>query len=555
MNKLYLFALIIFLLSDIQNIYGQEKNKSLTAVFFETSDTTLQKIFDEASQKEIKNIKDFGNYKVLVEGGGYNNIWLETQPMGGVMYAKRNLQIAKNNIEIFIDYQRKDGRLPGMISYDGKSITPYYGWLQGFCFPMPALDLYYLLGEDKKYLKKLYASLEKFDNYLWKTRDSDKNGCLETWCIWDTGEDESTRYGESPNSWPFDYPPTKALLKQMKEEELKEYCHINSFDTLQYMPVPIESMNVMSYSYSARDVLSRISKIINNGKVNYWREKAIAVRQEIKSYLWDKNKHACYDRDHANRTMDILSINNLMCMYFGSFDQEMADDFIKYHLLNPQEFWTRVPLPSIAVNNPYFRNDPGNSWSGQPEGLTFQRSIRALENYGHYAELTKIGKKFLGQIGKFNRFPQQFDPFKGIIDNNISDGYGPSILASLEFISRLYGVYIVQNKIFWSCIDKKYNYSYTQQWGDKLFKMTTKGNRVVCSINGKVVFTFTKGARLISDIDGRLINIVGIEVNSKKIEINYLNKKYQLVVNPNSIYELNDYGKFYKLKSVEYCKK
>ena len=35
---------------------------------------------------------------VLVEGGGYEKIWLETQPMGGEMYALRNLEAAKNNV-------------------------------------------------------------------------------------------------------------------------------------------------------------------------------------------------------------------------------------------------------------------------------------------------------------------------------------------------------------------------------------------------------------------------------------------------------------------------
>ncbi len=53
--------------------------------------------------------------KVLVEGGGYNNAWLETQPMGGEMFAKHNLQIAMNNQVIFMLGQRADGRLPGMV--------------------------------------------------------------------------------------------------------------------------------------------------------------------------------------------------------------------------------------------------------------------------------------------------------------------------------------------------------------------------------------------------------------------------------------------------------
>ena len=53
--------------------------------------------------------------KVLVEGGGYPNAWLETQPMGGGMIAKRDAQIALNNQSIFLLTQREDGRLPGMV--------------------------------------------------------------------------------------------------------------------------------------------------------------------------------------------------------------------------------------------------------------------------------------------------------------------------------------------------------------------------------------------------------------------------------------------------------
>jgi hypothetical protein len=554
-RALYLFSITLLIL--IQNINGQGKFKKMdpaslrskTKVFFETSDTTLQKIFNEASEKEEANIKYFGKYKVLVEGGGYNSVYLETQPMGGVMYAKRNLEIAKNNIEIFIDYQRNDGRLPGIISNENGLIVPYYGWLQGFCFPMPAFDLYFLLGKDKAYLIKLYKSLEKFDEFLWKTRDSNDNGCLETWCIWDTGEDFSTRYGGSPNSWPFDYPPSIEKIKRMTKEQLAEYCHIDSFDTSKAMPVPMESMNVMSFSYSARDVLSLISNELKNGKESYWREKANEVRKKIKEYLWDSNKHACYDRDKTGKIMDVLSISNLMCMYFGSFDREMADDFIKYHLLNPDEFWTSVPLPSIAVNNPYFRNSSGNSWSGQPEALTFQRSIRALENYGHYSELTMIGTKYLKIIGDSLKFVQQFNPFKGSINRDSTypsqDYYGPAILTSLEFISKLYGIEIVQDKIYWSCLDNKYDYKYTQQWGNKIFKMTTKENQVTCSINGKEAFKFTKGARFVSDIYGNIIDVTGIDVNPKKIELNYHSKRYPLSVNPNSIYKFGNKNGFY----------
>ena len=77
----------------------------------------------------------------------------------------------------------------------------------------------------------------------------------------------------------------------------------------------------------------------------------------------------------------LIQHNNIRMMWHGAFSQSMADDFIAHHLMNTSEFWTNMPLPSIAINDPRFRKHPsGNDWSGPPQGLTIQRSIRALEN-------------------------------------------------------------------------------------------------------------------------------------------------------------------------------
>ena len=135
-------------------------------VYFQYLDKPAQ-LYDQAEETAKWNIVDnFGGYQVLVEGAEYKNVWLETQPMGGVMYANRNLEIARNNILIFMDHQRDDGRFPGMIHctegkispyYDnlvgmqrvvGDQLTLYYGWLQGYC-PDACLELYFWLGKER----------------------------------------------------------------------------------------------------------------------------------------------------------------------------------------------------------------------------------------------------------------------------------------------------------------------------------------------------------------------------------------------------------------------
>jgi len=547
-NRILIIMITAFLCSF--SVRSQMPGKSVEPVYFKTSDSLLQKLYDSAVEKARWNIAQFGKYKVLVEGAGYNNVWLETQPMGGYMYGKRDPEIARNNIGIFIDYQRQDGRFPGMITCKNGSLLAHYGWFQGLFLAAPAFETWFLLNKDKTFIDKVYRSLQKFDDYLWRTRDSNGDGCLELWCLCDTGEDACIRLGKIPVWWPFDYPPIWDSIEAIPKNRRDEVTDGIFQDSIKAYLLPVESMDIMSYSYSCRDILARISKEIGNGQEKYWRGKANAVRKALKNHLWDSGKHACYDRDNAGHTIDVLIHNNLRCMYFGSFDQQMADAFIRYHLMNRKEFWTPFPLPSIDASDKMFRNESGNNWSGQPEGLTYQRSISALENYGHFAELTLIGKKFLNNLEKYDKFTQQYDPFTGV-PNNSPDGYGPSILATLEFVTRMFGVYCAEDKIYWSCLDSPEDYQYTQQYRNSSYQMETNRNKVDCYVNGRKILSFSKGIRVITDLNGQLLGVAGIETEKKQAMVKFNNKSYSVGVSPNSFFSFD--GKIKRTKSVPFC--
>ena len=178
-----------------------------TSVSFRTEDEKLLRVFRVAEQKCRLNLKRFGGDTVLVEGGGYEKIWLETQPMGGEMYALRNLEAAMNNSLLFMRHQRADGRMPGSIQYTGGKCEPQFNKYQGFCFPFPALNLYYLSGRDRIYLEQLKDSLIRFDDCLWRTRHLTGDGILSSFCVYDTGEDLAVRYGDAPCCWEEDSPP------------------------------------------------------------------------------------------------------------------------------------------------------------------------------------------------------------------------------------------------------------------------------------------------------------------------------------------------------------
>ena len=473
-----------------------------TQVSFSCKNETLQRVYDTAEEKCRGNLKRFGGDLVLVEGGGYEKIWLETQPMGGEMYALRNLEAAKNNVQLFMRHQREDGRLPGSIQcIDGKAEAQFNKY-QGFCFPFPALNLYYLLGEDRAYLLQLRDCLRRFDDCLWRTRDSNGDGLLESFCVYDTGEDLALRYGDAPCRWTEDVPP--------------EGCAV----------VPMASMDVMSWSYAARDTLAYISRILNDGQAEAWRKKAAAVGQALREGLWDERRGACFDRDKYGNVINILCHNTLRCMYWGSLSPAMAERFVHEHLLNPREFWTPFPLPSVAVCDPAFRNAPENNWSGQPEGLTYQRAILALENYGYHSIVTRLGEKLIQAIAENGfRFTQQFDPFTGkptlvhavthqpVTEGSgepIQDAYGPTLLSALEYIAHRFGIHPHLGQV-WFSLGSGEEYTYEAVFYDHRYSIRSDGKKAEITVDGKAMGAYPCGQRIITDSRGHMLRSVPIE--------------------------------------------
>jgi hypothetical protein len=546
-----------------------------TSVHFRTADADLQRLHDAAEKCLRGNRVAFTpSMEVLVEGGGYPNAWIETQPMGGEMYAKRDPQVALNNQLVFIAAQRGDGRLPGMVvsgatarknGWDTKppeghiwmkniGILADFEMFQGFCFPDPAWRMYHWIGHDKGYLKKLHDALAAHDAYLWRTRDSNSDGVLETWCVWDTGEDSANRFAKRwvPSRWPFEKPPgTPGLPDPGNPKDYASYwfhplAENQQRPTSDMVMAPFASMDVMAYSYNARSTLAVVSAELGNGRESHWREQAETVRRRLIARLWDAERHACFDRDRLGRRLPELIHNNLRCMWHGIFTQEMADAFIHHHLVNPREFWTPVPLVSVAVNDPLYQNAPGNNWSGQPQGLTYQRAIDALERYGHFAEVTLLGQKLLPVLIRNHcRFSQQLDPKTGEPSGQKPDGYGPMALATLEYLSRLHGIHIdvANDHVWWASADPgAKEFTYNQQWGDHRFELRHKDGVFEAFVGGSLVFACDAGVRVVTDLAGRVIEVHGISPEIRTVKLRVGEQSYSATVSPNEIREPADTG-------------
>jgi len=478
-----------------------------TGVAFRTEDERLQRVYDAAEEKCRLNLKSFGRDRVLVEGGGYGKIWLETQPMGGEMYALRDLEAARNNCLLFMRYQREDGRLPGSIQCSDGKIIPQFNKYQGFCFPFPALNLYYLCGRDETWLDQLRETLIRFDRCLWKTRHLNGDGLLSSFCVYDTGEDLAVRYGDAPCWWEEDTPPER------------------------YSVVPMASMDVTSWSYAARETIAEICRIRQDPAEQTWRKKAASVAESLRKGLWNEERGALFDRDRNGQTIPVLCHNTLRCMHWGSISARMAERFVREHLLNAGEFWTPFPLPSVAANDPAFRNAPENNWSGQPEGLTYQRAILALERYGYDEIVNALGRKLIDAVDRNGcRFTQQYDPFTGraslvhavshqpVSDAGsepVQDAYGPTMLACLEYIAHGYGIHPHLGTVWFSLGCGK-PYQYEAVFYQHRYRIDSSGKTAEITVDGRSIGRWECGCRVVTGERGELLKILRITPSAER---------------------------------------
>ena len=252
----------------------------------------------------------------------------------------------------------------------------------------PAVDVAWWLGQAapgsdappvKPYLLQLRTTLENYDRWLWTNRNS--SGCCGLYTP-DQGADASTCcYHNASNSRCCPAAPASAGLGLLWSPSYKDTGEDNS-DKYRMNKAPFQVMDLMGYSHDCARALARIARLLSDPtNATRWSRRADAVASAVKAGLWREELHAMFDRDSAGQWVTTLVHNNIRMMWHGAFSQSMADDFIAHHLMNTSEFWTNMPLPSIAINDPRFRKHPsGNDWSGPPQGLTIQRSIRALEN-------------------------------------------------------------------------------------------------------------------------------------------------------------------------------
>lgn len=475
-----------------------------SAPTFSTRDAPWQAAYDRALSVLAANVKvmPYVSAPVLIEGAGYPGIWQECGPHEALVYRKFRPDVARNGHLTFFDLQRADGQLPA----NNKVTETGFGQIQ-MVVPIAATawELARATG-DGELLEKAYRGSAAWDGWLMRHRNTRGTGLVEGFCTYDTGHDNSPRWKNIPPQC-----PNKDATRFPPGLGLPRLC-------------PDLSATV----YGGRKALAAMARALGRaGEADAWEERAEGLRRLILDRLYVPEDAAFYDLDAQGKFVRIRG--DIITRICGEHvvDQAMFDTIWKRQLHNPKAFWTPVPLPSIAIDDPEFvRPIPPNSWGGAGQGLTALRAARWFDHYGRAAEFGEMMDAWAKAIIADPSMRQQLDPLTGAFTQDEPPGYSPTALVMLDYTWRLVGVVEEGDALHWNIRP-----AHRAAKGARLSTPTDGGARAEVrygtdgaelALAGRRLAIIGGGAvRLVTDKAGKGLSLTGIEAKPQHVAITF----------------------------------
>lgn len=297
----------------------------------------------------------WGSYRMISPSQGkFLGIWNWDSAFHAMGMIDIDIEIAKEQILGFLQFQKEDGLLPDVIWENGKIVDTYSKP------PVMAYAAYevYESCKDIEFLKEVYPKLvlnerfwreKRFYNGMFHYDADRSDGCDDKEYIlrvgYETGWDNSPRWDGGPqNVWPVD---------------------LNCFMVMTYRS------------------LAKIAKELGFDD-NEWQAKEKELTQNIEKHLWNEQLNAYTDYDFVkNTSSDVLSPASFMPLFIEIASKERAE----YMNTVAQEHF--LPgMPTVAYDNPCYSTD---YWRGPCWLNVAYFAAKGLKDYG-FTETAKTVK-------------------------------------------------------------------------------------------------------------------------------------------------------------------
>ncbi len=304
----------------------------------------------------------------------YVGVWQWDAFFHALAYRYIEPKLAQDQLRILLDHQRQDGMIPDAVHDEG-TIThlsvpvdadvtkpPLIGWAAWKLFQMDG---------DREFLDEIYEPILRSNSWWFNQNDLDRNGLCEYQHPFSSGLDDSPLWDDG---------------------------------------LPVESPDLNTYLCLQMEALANIATVLGLEKeANQWRQRASELIQEIIARRWDPTS-GYFWATHNGSTIKVRTPFNLFPMLTGKVPSKICAQLVD-HLTNEKEFWTRFPVPTVAIDDQKY--DPNQMWRGPTWVNVNYLLIEGLQKSG-YAELAgTLRRKTLDMINAKNDIYEYYNPETG----------------------------------------------------------------------------------------------------------------------------------------------
>jgi hypothetical protein len=469
---------------------------------FSTQHRGWQSAYDQALGVLAANVQILPRFSkpVLIEGAGYQGVWLECGPHESLIYRKFRPDLAVNSHRCFFALQRTDGQIPCSNKVSGTG----FGQIQ---MAVPIAATAWELAQttaDEELLDEAYAACARWDGWLQRYRNVRGTGLTEGFCTYDTGQDNSPRW--------------RGIPPQCPDQDAKRFAP--------GLKLPRLCPDLSVTTYGGRVALAQMAQALGkSGEAVRWQQQAEELRELILKHLYVPEQAAFYDLDAAGDYVRIRC--DILSRVCGEHlvDQPTFETLWSRQLHNRQAFWASLPLPSVALDDPLFvRPIPSNSWGGASQALTALRTGRWFDHYGKMAAHGELMRRWCQALIADGRFTQQADPLNGRFTRGDPPGYSPAALVMVDFTWRLAGICESGRQLYWNvrpgqAMSQGAQFSLRTDLGHRA-QLRYDSQGADLSVDGRWIGRLEGGAgRLVTGESGALLALVAIDEREQSLHL------------------------------------
>jgi glycogen debranching enzyme len=319
----------------------------------------------------------------------YVGVWQWDAYFHALAYRHMDMNLAKDQLRIVLDHQRGDGMIPDAVHDEG-TVTR-------LDFPVEAdVTKPPLLGGRRGNTGSfvgISCRLQAMVRSWWfEKNDVDGNGLCEYLHPYSSGLDDSPLWDDG---------------------------------------VPVESPDLNTYLCLQQEALSRIAFAIGEAADGaQWAQRADALAARMLRWMWDADAGLFWaKRPTHDARVNVRTPFNLFPLITGRLPEDVTRRLVA-HLTNENEFWSRYPLPTVALNDPKF--DPLTMWRGPAWVNVNYLLIEGLQRTGYVDLARELRRRTLDLICLHDDIYEYYHPQTGEVPPKAASIFGWSAAVFID---------------------------------------------------------------------------------------------------------------------------